>query len=164
MANFDTLHQKSFFFNFCTSFSLQFRFDTTWKTQFCKPWIPRNPLYNYRNQTTGGNKAYERRWWWVFKAEMKNMGNRPVTVSHWATATCYFKPCSWCSLVPFVQYMESQTKTGGFKAYSHSHGQQPTWDRFHLPMSGTMLISFLGIMKVLLTGTSGASSSGVDTK
>lgn len=37
---------------------------------------------------------------------------------------------------------------------------QHTWDLFHLPISGTMLISFLGTMKLKLAGRGGPSSSG----
>lgn len=38
----------------------------------------------------------------------------------------------------------------------------PTCDRFHLPMSDTVVISLRGTMKVLLSSTEAASSSGVD--
>lgn len=42
-------------------------------------------------------------------------------------------------------------------------GHSFTWDRFHLPMSGTMLISFLGTMKGVVT-SSGSFSEMAPTK
>lgn len=62
----------------------------------------------------------------------------------------------------WTYYIENQTKNRMFESFWYSNMQLPTCDLFHLPMSGTVLISLLGIMKVLLILTEAASSSGTD--
>lgn len=49
-----------------------------------------------------------------------------------------------------------------YESFWYSNTQLPTCDLFHLPISGTVLISLLGIMKVLLILSEAASSSGAD--